>query len=214
MPGRADPRRFGLLGVACALLALAGGALVLPAGGRPATEVADFYAAHRAAVLLTRAALAVAAAVFFAYASGLGGYAVRGATSRTWTGIRVAAAMLTAAAWLALVPPLVLTGIARSGQGSAWVHRWTRGSDLAEALLFLAIAFWCFMVTVESRRLPRGLRALAALAAVAALLRAGLGVGAIPSALDALAPLAFLAVVLLTGAWLVGWARPEAAPGA
>jgi hypothetical protein len=196
--------------MAFVVLLLIGAAVSLPTGGRPGLEVANFYAAHRLAVLGTQAVGAIAALVFFVYASGLGGYAVRAATPRTWTGVRVAGLLVAAATLLTLVPPVTLALVARAGRAGGWIGRWHRAYALTDALLFLAIAFWCFMVTVETRRMPSWLRGFAAIVAVVSLVRAGAGVVAATSALDVLAPVAFAAVVLLTSGWLIVRAKPEA----
>lgn len=211
---RADPRRYALLGIAAVILALLSATVSLPNGGGSAVAAADFYAAHRGAVVLAQAALVVAVLLFAVYASGLGGFAVRGATPRTWTGVRVAAVMLVVAVLLAAGPPLVLAVIAHAGHGTGWLHRWVRVGDLTDALRSLAVAFWCFMVAIESRRLPFPLRVLAAFAALVALVRAGLGVGAVPSALDAVAPGAFLVVVVLAAVWLLQRGRGDAGSAA
>lgn len=182
---------WGLLFVL--LLLTSAGMASVPGGDDPVQVVRVFYEQHAAVVVVAQVIGLAAAVVFtlFALALADGRRAPDGPPGGRWvsaTGYAVGAAAVVTA-----VPVLVLTAVAGAGPGVV-VHGLARASDLTDVLLFVAVA--AFGVAVSRATTAAWLRALAVLVAVVSLARSML-VLADSSRLELVAPLAFVALVLV-----------------
>jgi hypothetical protein len=184
-------RRDGWWGIAFALGLLVVGAMVsLPTAAESGERIAAFYAANRQVIVGQQVLGAFLLVPFLGFTVALDRRARAHRTgSPRWLLI---AGLLFAAAELATnVPPLGLVALADPSPATA--HTLTLIEDLADAALFLAIAFFALMVGLAE---PSWIRVVGLLVAVVTAVRAiasPLGV----SALDAAAPIAFLLFALL-----------------
>lgn len=196
------PRRAGWLGISfVVLLFLSAGVVTLPASSQPAEAIAAFYAAHRAIILVTQALGLVAAALFIGFADGLGWATAAGPSPRP-RAIEYAGLLVAAAAVLTAMPVIAL---ALSHSAPA---EWLRMTDWSDAVLFLAMGLFGLAVTLKGRAAPVWLRLLALLVGLVALARSLAGFLGLTSALDAIAPLAFMALVLAAAITLLPARRP------
>jgi len=112
-------------------------------------------------------------------------------TAPAMTRLRATGVLVGLASIATAVPPLLLA--LASAPSDATAHALTRAADLTDVVLFSAIALFCLEL---ARDATIGWLKGAALAVVAlSVVRAVLGVAEVP-ALDVVAPLAFLALVL------------------
>lgn len=161
--------------------------VTLPASDDPAARIRDFYAAHRMTVVVGQVFGVVAAVLFVGFVVTLWRQAPgSGAQFILWSGVLVALASLSTN-----VPVLLLALLSHSSL--SMTHALARAADITDAVLFGAIALFAMAAWKEA--LPAWLRILAAVTAVLALARAVLSpLGS--AALDAIAPIGFLALVL------------------
>ena len=172
-----------------ALLLVSAGMASVPGGDDSVAKVRDFYTAHAGVIVTAQVVGLVAAAVFVLFARSV-------ATSpqipdgAPW--VRRCGYAVAAAAVVTVVPVLWLCAVA--GDGSAtMVHRLAQASDLVDVVLFAAIAAFAASVAMVTEL--TWLRWLAWVVGALALVRAVLLAGG-SGALDLVAPLAFIALVL------------------
>ncbi len=187
-PARRSPDRLAAgLAAGCIMLLLATeGALTLPGESDSASQVADFYTAHRAAIIVLQLLGFLASALLAAYA-----WRLRQVDDRVaWAGILVAVCSVVPGA-ITLVLAVVADTADASAAGDVNDLE-PRGDDV----LFIGILVFAFVVALRLGRAHPALAALAVLVAVSSLARllmeaAGKGRGA----LESVAPLSFLSLV-------------------
>jgi hypothetical protein len=181
-------RREAWWGYSFVVVLLIGQLMVsLPASDDPAVHIRGFYSAHQAVIVVAQVLSVLASLLFVGFAVSLG----RRITSSR-AGLILASGLLVAlASFVTAVPPLALALSPHRSLSS--VHTLARAGDITDAVLFGVIAV--FAVAVWSEPLARWLRGLSATVAVLALARAIISpLGA--AGLDAIAPIAFIALVL------------------
>ena len=179
-------RRDGWWGVAFVLgVVIAAGVVSLPASSSTPARIAAFYQQHTVAVIVTQLVGLAAAVAFVMFLRTV----LAGARSRmvqATGGLVVLAQLLTAA-------PVLALAVIQSAEPVTFT-RLTQLSELADDVLFVAIALFCAELALTATQL--WLRILAGVVAALALARgveASLGGGL----LDAVAPSAFLLLVLV-----------------
>ncbi len=192
-------RREAWWGYSFVVVLLIGQLMVsLPASDDPALHVRQFYSAHQALIVVAQVLSVLASLLFVGFAVALG----RRITSSRG-GLILASGLLVALASLVTAfPPLALALSPHRSLSS--VHTLARAGDITDAVLFGIIALFAAAVWIE--RLPGWLRGLSAAVAVLALARAIISpLGS--AALDAIAPIGFIALVLAISHWVL--ARPR-----
>jgi hypothetical protein len=193
-------RRGGWWGVAFVVtLAVSAGMVSLPTSTQSGAQIAGFYRAH-AAVILLQQLMGVLSLVFLvAFALALG------ARRRRWL---LAATAIVAITELATnLVPAVLT-LSNPAPDSAYAL--TVAEDLADAALFASIAVFSVAATIDQ---VAWVQVAGLVVAAVSVIRAAASPFAI-TALDLLAPLAFIALVLILSIRLLlgtKSARPTAA---
>src|SRR5438445_8747012 len=166
----------------------------LPTGRQTGRAIAAFYAAHAGAILVQQVLGLITLAFFLAFALALG------ARRRRW--LLVATVLLAISELITNIVPVILTLTNPEPDGA---HAWTVIEDLADQALFISIAVFAAAATVAE---VGWVRAVGLVVAAISLLRVVLklfGVGA----LDALAPIAFLVlIVILSVRILMGLSKP------
>ena len=178
-------RTGGLCGLGFAVLLLIGGLLIsLPSSAATGQRIQQFYADNAVPVLLQQVVDVLSLPLFLAFAAVL---------ERRLKGGRlfwIIALFVVAVELATNIPPILLAVFKPPAEAA---HTLTVVEDLMDSLLFVAIA--CFAADVGLLR-TGWVRIVALAVAVVCFLRAvGSPVGI--TVLDALAPLAFLALVLL-----------------
>ena len=198
-------RRAGWWGIAfVVVLFVYGGMVSVPTSESSAQQIQAFYADHRSVIVIDQVLgiLAIPLFVFFAVALARQ-LDTRGTGAGRWI---IAAGILVVLANLGtVVPPLWLALVSHPSAGLA--RTLARAADLTDAALFAAIAVFAFVVFLAVQ--APWLRGLCLIVAILALVRAvasPLGV----ATFDTVAPLAFLALVLLLGVLML---RGLASPG-
>ena len=193
--------RGGWWGVAFVISLFIVAAMVsLPTAAQGGARIAAFYAAHRGVIVAQQVAGALALVPFFGFALALDrrARARPGGPSR-WL---VAAALLLGVAELATnLPPLLLA--AMSDPSPATAHALTLGVDLADAALFGGIAAFSLAAAQAEPPWVRAVGVVVATLAFARGVASPLGI----TTLDAAAPIAFLAFVLLLSVRLLATGR-------
>ena len=177
-PGRAGG--WGGIGFVI-LLFVSAAMVVLPTAEEPGERIIAFYKQHPQEIAIQQLTGAIALLPFLVFAASLG--------PNRW--LMPAAFLLAACELLTNVIPLAI--VIAPGLSTASAHSLTLLEDLADAALFMSIALFLIAATLKD---PLWIRVLAVLVALACAIRAfaspvGLTV------LDAPAPLAFVAFVLL-----------------
>ena len=185
------------------LLLLVSAAMVTVPGEQDGVAfVRDFYL-DNSAIIVTAQVIGLAAAVVFL------GFA-RGLQQSDWVGagpwVLVSGAMVAGAAVLTAVPPLVLSVVARSAEDEV-VSSVALASDLVDVALFAAIAVFGMAVTVATR--STWVRSVSAGVALLSMLRAALLVAG-NQALEVVAPMAFIVLVLCLSWFCWRWRQPSA----
>jgi hypothetical protein len=186
-PARVVDRAAGWLGAAFLLTLLGSEAVLsLPDEHAGAATVADFYVAHRPAVIALQLVGFVAAGLLALFA-----WRLR-AVSR---GVGVAGLVLAVTA-LAPGSVTLLLALTADPRRLASADAYNRLEPRGDDLLFVGITQFALVVVVLLGRRPRWLGALAGLVALCCLLRLALeALGRGRGALDTLAPVSFLALV-------------------
>jgi len=176
-------RRGGWWGVAFVVtLAVSAGMVSLPTSAQSGAQIAGFYRAH-AAVILVQQVLGVLSVVFFLLFAG-----ALGAGRRRWL---LVGTVLVAITELATnVVPVVLASSNPTPDGA---YALTVAEDLADAALFASVAVFSVAATIDQ---VAWVQVTGLVVAALSVIRAAASPFAI-SALDLLAPLAFLALILI-----------------
>jgi len=183
MESSTTSRRGGLWGIAFVVTLFVAGAMVsLPSARRTGRSIAGFYAAHTAVILGQQVLGVVTVAFFLAFALALG------ARPRRW--LLVGTALLAISELVTNIVPVI---VALTNPGPDGAHAWTVIEDLADEALFISIAVFSVAATVEE---VGWVRLVGLMAATISLLRVVLTLFDV-AALDALAPITFLILILI-----------------
>lgn len=180
------------------MLLLLGSAAMVTAPGRGTADAAarSFYSANVGVILLAQVIGLLAAAAFVAFAKGLDGRQVQSGRDMPRSSVALAGWSVALAAGLTAVPVLWLSAVAQNA-GSAMLHALLAASDLTDMVLFAAITTFALATAAAARDRWVSIWALVvgALAAARALLLLFRS-----DALEMVAPMAFLSLVLLLSA--------------
>lgn len=203
----------GLLGIVFGVLLFASAAMVAPPGGdSPASEISTYFADHRVAVLVSQGIGLAAAVVFLAFALRFALAVTPGpADPDKWRMVWSSGVLVFAAAVVAALPMIALALSSDADAASSWTHTLAQLADGTDAALFLTVALFLSAAATQGVKAPPWLRASAAIAALFAVARAVAGLLALTTALDAAAPLAFIAVVLAASVWMLLPGPPQKA---
>ena len=195
MQASATSRRGGWWGIAFVATLFVSGAMVsLPTASQTGRAIAAFYAAHTGVILVQQVLGVVTLAFFLAFALALG------ARRRRW--LLVGTVLLAISELVTNIVPVVLA-LTNPGPDSA--HAWTVIEDLADEALFISIAVFSVAAATDE---VEWVRAVGLLIAAIALLRVALTLFGV-AALDALAPIAFLILILILSVRIVmGLSKP------
>ncbi len=195
MESSTTSRRGGWWGIAFVVTLFVSGAMVsLPTARQAGRAIAAFYAAHTGVILVQQVLGLVTLAFFLAFALALG------ARRRRW--LLVATVLLATSELVTNVVPVIL---ALTNLGPDGAHAWTVIEDLADEALFISIAIFSAAATVAE---VGWVRAVGLVIAAISLLRVVLTFFGV-AALDALAPIAFLVlIVILSVRILMGLSKP------
>ncbi len=204
-PGRG---RGGWWGIAFAVgLLVVGGMVSLPTAALDGERIVAFYAAHRSLIVAQQVVSVLILVPWLWFATAFDRRAQDRAMGRpTWL---IPAALLLIAAELATnAPPLLLAAMADPSPSTA--HALTAVEDVADAVLFAAIAGFSLVAARAERSWVRLIGVVVGGLSLVRAVASPLGV----TALDAAAPLAFLAFVLILSLrLLVDREAPEATHG-
>ena len=177
-------RRGGWWGIGFVLtIVVAAAAVSLPTAASKGERIRAFYAAHAQLIMVQQILSILSLVLFVAFVVAL---------RRRLGGGRLllaAAALVVAAELSTNVPPLILT---LSDPSAQTAHTFTVIEDLADAILFVSIALSATAVALETSSWLRPLSSIVAVLTLTRALASPLGV----TILDAVAPIAFLALVL------------------
>jgi len=187
-------RRGGWWGIAFAVTLFVAGAMVsLPSARRTGRAIADFYAAHTGVILVQQVLGVVTLAFFLAFALALG------ARRRRW--LLVGTALLAISELVTNIVPVILALTNPEPDGA---HAWTVIEDLADEALFVSIAVFSVAATIDE---VGWVRAVGLVVAAISLLRVVLTLFGV-AALDALAPIAFLILILIVSVRILRGRKP------
>ncbi len=179
----ATSRRGGWWGIAFVVTLFVSGAMVsLPTARQTGRAIAAFYAAHTGVILVQQVLGLVTLAFFLAFALALG------ARRRRW--LLVGTVLLAISELVTNIVPVIL---ALTTPGPDGAHAWTVIEDLADEALFISIAAFSVAATIDE---VGWVRAGGLVVAVISLLRVVLTLFDV-AALDALAPIAFLILIVI-----------------
>ncbi len=183
MQSSATSRRGGWWGIAFVVTLFVSGAMVsLPTARQTGRAIAAFYAAHTGVILVQQVLGVVTLAFFLAFALALG------ARRRRW--LLVGTVLVAISELVTNIVPVVLALTNPEPDGA---HAWTVIEDLADEALFISIAVFSVAAAIDE---VGWVRAVGLVVAAFALLRVALTLFGV-AALDALAPIAFLILVLI-----------------
>src|SRR5438445_8057322 len=183
MQTSATSRRGGWWGIAFVVTLFVSGAMVsLPTARQTGRAIATFYAAHTGVILGQQVLAVVTLAFVLAFALALG------ARPRRWR--LVGTAFLAVSELVTNIVPVI---VALTNPGPDGAHAWTVIEDLADEALFISIAVFSVAATVEE---VGWVRLVGLMAATISLLRVVLTLFDV-AALDALAPITFLILILI-----------------
>src|SRR5438132_7811542 len=195
MQASATSRRGGWWGIAFVVTLFVAGAMVsLPTARQTGRAIAAFYAAHTSVILVQQFLGLITLAFFLAFALALG---VR---RRRW--LLVATALLAISELVTNIVPVILALTNPEPDGA---HAWTVIEDLADQALFISIAVFSSAATVAE---VGWVRAVGLVVAAISLLRVVLTLFGV-AALDALAPMGFVILILILSVrLLMGLSKP------
>ena len=183
MQSSVTSRRGGWWGIAFVVTLFVSGAMVsLPTARQTGRAIAAFYAAHTGVILVQQVLGVVTLAFFLAFALALG------ARRRRW--LLVGTVLVAISELVTNIVPVVLALTNPEPDGA---HAWTVIEDLADEALFISIAVFSVAAAIDE---VGWVRAVGLVVAAFALLRVALTLFGV-AALDALAPIAFLILVLI-----------------
>jgi len=183
MSAARSSRRGGWWGVAFVVtLAVSAGMVSLPTSAQSGAQIAGFYRAH-AAVILVQQVLGVLSVVFFLL------FAVAlGASRRRWLLVGTVLVAITELATNVLPVVLALSNPTPDG-----AYALTVAEDLADAALFASVAVFSVAATIDQ---VAWVQVTGLVVAALSVIRAAASPFAI-TALDVVAPLAFIALILI-----------------
>ena len=191
------PHAAGGWGIVFVVLLLVSSAMVsVPTAAETGDRIVSFYRAHTSLIVVQQVVGMVALVAFIAF--GLSLPANRWLRPSIWLFVAVE-----------LVTNLVPLSIVALGPSAATAHSLTFLEDLADSALFISIAL---LVSAATLAEPTWLRIAGYVAAAASVIRAiasPLGM----TALDQIAPLVFVAFVLVFSVKLIVRPQPGAWPG-
>jgi len=195
MQASATSRRGGWWGIAFVVTLFVSGAMVsLPTARQTGRAIAAFYAAHTGVILVQQVLGVVTLAFFLAFALALG------ARRRGW--LLVGTVLLAMSELVTNIVPIIL---ALTTPGPDGAHAWTVIEDLADEALFISIAVFSVAATID---VIGWVRLAGLLVAAISLVRVVLTAFGL-AALDALAPIAFLILILILSVRiLMGLSKP------
>lgn len=195
MQSSATSRRGGWWGIAFVVTLFVSGAMVsLPTARQSGRAIAAFYAAHTGVILVQQVLGVVTLAFFLAFALALG------ARRRRW--LLVGTVLVVISELVTNIVPVVL---ALTNPGPDGAHAWTVIEDLADAALFISIAVFSVAATIDEIGWVRVAGLLVAAISLMRVVLTAFGV----AALDALAPIAFLILILILSVRiLMGLSKP------
>jgi len=194
MESSATSRRGGWWGIAFVVTLFVAGAMVsLPTGRQTGRAIAAFYAAHTGVILVQQVLGVVTLAFFLAFALALG------ARRRRW--LLVGTVLLAISELVTNIIPVILALTNPEPDGA---HAWTVIEDLADGALFVSIAVFSVAATIDE---VGWVRAVGLVVAAISLLRVGLTLFGV-AALDALAPIAFLILILIVSVRILRGRKP------
>jgi len=191
------PRAAGGWGIVFVVLLLVSAAMVsVPTAAETGDRIVSFYRAHTSLIVVQQLVGMVALVAFIAF--GLSLPANRWLRPALWVFVSVE-----------LVTNLIPLSIVALGPSAATAHSLTFVEDLADSALFISVALFVSAATLAE---PTWLRIASYLAAAASVIRAiasPLGM----TALDQIAPLVFVAFVLVFSVKLIVRPQADAWPG-
>jgi hypothetical protein len=201
-------RRDGWWGIAFLILLLLQASMIsVPTAEDPAAHVKAFYAAHGTVIVIAQAIGALALIPFLLFAQALDRRArASDGAERSW--IMPAAVVVAIAEIVTNVVPAVI--VAMSDATPATAHTLTKVEDVADAILFAGLAL--FAVAVARGQLG-WIRAIGWASAALMLVHAVLSLFGV-SVLEAVAPLSFVAFVLVLSIRVLLQPVPQLDPGA
>ncbi len=195
MESSTTSRRGGWWGIAFVVTLFVSGAMVsLPTARQAGRAIAAFYAAHTGVILVQQVLGVITLAFLLSFALALG------ARRRRW--LLVATVLLAISELVTNVVPVILALTNPEPDGA---HAWTVIEDLADQALFISIAVFSAAATVAE---VGWVRAVGLVIAAISLLRVVLTFFGVP-ALDALAPMGFVILILILSVrLLMGLSKP------
>ena len=176
-------RRGGWWGIAFVVTLFVSGAMVsLPTARQTGRAIAAFYAAHTGVILVQQVLGVVTLAFFLAFAMALGVQRRRA--------LLVGTVLLAMSELVTNIVPVILALTTPEPDGA---HAWTVIEDLADEALFISIAVFSVAATID---MIGWVRLAGLLVAAISLVRVVLTAFGL-AALDALAPIAFLILILI-----------------
>ena len=203
----------GVLGIAfVVLLSFSTVMISAPGASHPASEVSTYYADHRAAVLLAETLALLGAVSFLAFALRFAFAATPGPEDPDkWRIVWSSGVLVFTAAVVASMPAIALALTGNSNAAPSYTHTLAQLANGTGAALFLSITLFLAAVSTQGIKTPPWLRATAAIGALLAVARTVAGLLTVSSVLDAVAPLAFIAVVLAASVWMLLPGPPQRA---
>ena len=195
MQSSATSRRGGWWGIVFVVTLFVSGAMVsLPTARQTGRAIAAFYAAHTGVILVQQVLGVVTLAFFLAFALALG------ARRRRW--LLAGTVLLAISELVTNIVPVILVLTTPGPDGA---HAWTVIEDFADEALFVSIAVFSVAAAIDE---VGWVRAVGLVVAAVSLLRVALTLFGVP-ALDALAPITFLIlIVILSVRMLIGLSKP------
>jgi len=191
----------GWWGVAFVLgLLVFGGMGSLPTAAQSGEDITAYYAAHRQLIIIQQIIGVLLVVPILAFARTLD-HRTRSLGGQTGRWIMSAALLLVAAEIATNVLPVVLAAMPDASPATA--HGLTLAADLVDAVLFAAIAFFSLAAALAEPVWVRGL----GLAVVALTLIRAFASPVGMTVLDAVAPIAFIAYVLVLSTRIIATDR-------
>ncbi len=183
MQSSVTSRRGGWWGIAFVVTLFVSGAMVsLPTARQTGRAIAAFYAAHTGVILVQQVLGVVTLAFFLAFAMALG--------ARRRRALLAGTVLLAMSELVTNIVPVILALTTPEPDGA---HAWTVIEDLADEALFISIAVFSVAATIDQIGWVRLAGLLVAAISLVRVVLTAFGL----AALDALAPIAFLILILI-----------------